>query len=601
MNSETPHAVVAGVCLASMAHGAAVTGSSSKPQPSQLIDLGRELEFRAMFTWYSDPRGETDFYDRHLWEGKIAGWSKEGYNAIIWLGANELGCAAQGGGQVLLTLDEFPEAKELPPDKTKRIIGQMKWLFRRARRAGMKNFLYTGTVWVTPAFAKAHGIWDPMPVSDTVSNFHNEPYGGVLHPECGVVNDDTKRYTAGVFEEFARLYEDLDGFYAAIGECLPGDRGAFFRDAIVPGLERSGRKPLIIAHQWQVPLDTYVNNIAPKSVYDNTWLGFHAYNSEQLTDAKPYPGVIAWMEATGLPTVVMVYPANVTQFPFNSPKYAYEIAREMKKMPALRGFVYWEFPQPKLSALFREALAYYGHHREPYSDDRWVDELAKAFGDRCAARHFLNAYNVSGRIIPEMCALVYGGTDFTKRELRIPYNLISSPHWLTSPARGIMLTPIGVYARGEGSWSQGGSVFDITPFEHMEKVRAMGEECLREAEEAMKTVPEEHRAEAEEAYDWMKGYQLLSRYYDRKVAAGVYALMYANQHKPADMQAAKKAADEALSVYLEATDFWRERLDPIMVRLSGQPMHEVTVNLSMAQLIDSERTDRQQIAEIFNW
>ncbi len=585
------------------AHAAAVAAAGGKMRVSEVIDFGRELEFRAMIAIYSDPRTKSDFWDKKLWESKIAKWSQEGYSSLIWLGPNELGAAAQGGGQVLLTLDEFPEARELSAEKSERIIGQMKWLLGRAKESGLKNFLYTHSVWVTPAFAKAHGIYGPLPESDTVSPFHNSQYGPRHYPECGVVNKDTKRYTAGAFAEFANLYEDLDGFYTDIGECLPGDKSAFFRDAIAPGLRRSSRKPVMIALQWQVSLDAYLKNVAPKSVYDNTWLGFHGWNSEMITDARPYPGLIAWMETTALPSVAILYPANIRQFPFNSPKFAYELTREMKKLKDFRGFLYWEFSKPELSSLFRQALGYYAKHPEPYSDGRWVNKLVDNFGDRTAAQHFLNAYNISGRIIPEMCALIYNGSDWTRRELQIPYRLIRHPHWLTSPARGIMLIPIGVYARGNVLASQGGSIDDITPLDHMGKVKAMGEECLREAQQAMKTVPKDHLAEAQEVYDWMKGYQLLARYYERKVAAGVHALKYTCGHKAEDKTAAEKTADEAFATYLEATDFWQKHLNPIMMRLSGQPMCEVFANHSMniVQLIESERSDRQQIGQIFNW
>jgi hypothetical protein len=94
--------------------------------------------------------------------------------------------------------------------------------------------------------------------------------------------------------------------------------------------------------QWQTPLEGYLKNFATKEVYDNIWLGFHGYNSENITDSKPYPGVVEWSEKTGLPTVVDIYPANQLYFPFNSPKFAYEIANEMKKVENFVGFVYWE-------------------------------------------------------------------------------------------------------------------------------------------------------------------------------------------------------------------------------------------------------------------
>src|SRR5690606_5748093 len=107
---------------------------------------------------------------------------------------------------------------------------------------------------------------------------HNRGFGPDMARNGGVRNELTTRYVAAVFEEFVRLYEDLDGFYSPLGEPLPGDRASFFREAIAPGLKRSGRRPLILVHQWQVPLEDYKRDVVPSDVYDNTWLAFHTYN-----------------------------------------------------------------------------------------------------------------------------------------------------------------------------------------------------------------------------------------------------------------------------------------------------------------------------------
>ena len=97
-----------------------------------------------------------------------------------------------------------------------------------------------------------------------------------------------------------------------------------------------------------------------------------------------------------------------------------EITREMKRTENFVGYLYWEFSGPLLSPLFRKALARYSASDEPYNDEPWLDLLAQQYGDRRAAQHFVNAYNISGRILPEMCALVYHGGDVLKRELRLP-------------------------------------------------------------------------------------------------------------------------------------------------------------------------------------
>ena len=44
----------------------------------------------------------------------------------------------------------------------------------------------------------------------------------------------------------------------------------------------------------------------------------------------------------------------------------------------------------------------------------------------------------------------------------------------------------------------------------------------------------------------MKAYQLLSRYYERKVAAAVAAEIYAHSHKGGDRMEAERLADEVV-------------------------------------------------------
>lgn len=225
--------------------------------------------------------------------------------------------------------------------------------------------------------------------------------------------------------------------------------------------------------------------------------------------------------------------------------------------------------------------------------------LADQFGDREAARHFLNAYDVSGRIIPEVSALLWhpGST----LELRMPYPELtySRPKsWTTSRMRGRPLLPIWHYAywvaedpklykdrngsewqnpngthfdyRQEFVWGTEGD-FDILPTMHMKKVRSMGEACLREAELGLKSV-RRNKEQAEQAYHFMKAYRLLSRYWERKVAATVAALVYTHTRKAEDKAEAEKLADEVVASYVEAATSLHEKLDSAIKTIRGIPM-----------------------------
>lgn len=586
----------------------------------------RILSFRAILQGYPNP-DQKAFWDRDLWNRLIVGWSEEGYNAVVWYGPNEF----TNGEQLLVRHVEFPEARELSRGECERRIAQMQWLFHRARELGLKNVLLTQHIFFTKAFAKAHGLDEPMPVSPTVGEWHNKGYpdfwreGKVYN--CAVRTEITRSYTEAVYTELLQTYPNLDGFYGYNGEPVPGNRSTFFKEAILPGLKRSGRKPLFIVSQWQTPLENYIESIVSPDIYENIWLGFHGYNSENITDAKPYPGVVEWSEKTGLPTVVDIYPSNQRYFPFNSPRFAYDIVSEMKKVEGFVGFVYYErhISGTLLGPLFRKALAYYASRPASYSEEPWLALLEQQFGDRRAAKYFLKAFDISTRIIPETHALVYSGGDVLRRELRLPYAFFTESYpwsYMTSPARGGRLVPVRHYAEwvarkpdvfreNNGSdphrypyyqqsiWgSEGGSIFNIIPPAHMRKIRTMGAECLHEAEEGLKHVAK-NREEAIHQRDIMQAYQLLTHYYERKIMAAISALVYSRSHRQEDRQEAEKVANEALQAYLPTADFMHDRLDPFYIELTGQPLKEAGIPLS--ELIEAEKKERDNLAQIFDW
>ncbi len=587
---------------------------------------GRSLPFRAMLQGYPAPEAEV-FWNKQYWEGLIRGWSEEGYTAVVWYGPNEF----TNGQQLLLRLEDFPEARELAPEESERLIEHLRWLFRTCAERGLQSFLLTQQIFFTKAFGQAHGLDVEMEVSPEVSHWHSDGYPDFWRPErgpvhnCGVRNEWTRAYCEALYAEVARIYPELDGFWGYLGEPLPGERSTWFREAVAPGLLRSGRRPLYVAVQWQVPLDSFLANVVGQ--YEPMWLGFHGYNSEQITDAKPYPAVVTWSERTGLPTVPDIYPANQNWLPFNSPRFAYDIANELKRVDGVVGFLYYErhVSGTLLGPLFRKALARYAASSEVYSDEPWVDLLAAQFGSREAGRHFVAAYNAAGRIIPETCALVYAGGDVMRKELRLPYAFFAAEHpwqFTTSPAREARLIPIEHYAAfvardpdryrdNDGSdptrfpfyqqpvWgSEGGSEYNVLPTQHMNDVRALGELCWEEAEAALPYVTQ-NLEQAERIRDLMQVSSYLASYYERKVAAAIAALVYARSRRLADRDEAERLAEEALQDYLEMARFMEERLNPYYREIAGSELHEAGATL--AELIESEREDRRNMARIFGW
>jgi hypothetical protein len=619
---------------------------ATRPEPGRILDIRGMVAIyylpdpRPKSTWHSnyfsgmfdaraDHRYDGGFWDRDRWDHYLSLWSSEGYNAVFWYGPNEL----MTGDQMLIRLHAFPEGREIPEEQSEKIIAQFKWLFHRAKELGMKNFLYGDFIHYTQAFESAHGLDKPMPKSPEVMWVYRDLMG--LH--CGVRNELTRKYAEEMLYEICMTYEDLDGFNTAMGECMPGNRSTFFKEAVVPALKRSGRNLIHMVLAWQIPLDDYLQNIANKDLYENTWMSWHAYNAEQVTDPKPYPNLVGWAEAVGLPMISTFYPSNISWFPFNSPKFGYEMAFEMKRTPNFRGYMHWEYSGRKLSPLFRKALAYYSKNDEPYSDGPWLNLLEEQYGDRQAAKHFLDAYNVSARIIPDKSALVWDPMGFPRGELHLPYALMTGDtfqwNWAVSPVRTEPLQPIWHYSawaakhpnifrdQNGSDWrvahdspmdfhqgvlwrTQGGSSYDTIPPVHMAKIRAMGEQCLDHAQQGLATVKKNHQ-EAELLVKFMNGYKLLSAYYEKKVAAATNGLIYFYSRVDVDKQTAEKFADEALASYEEVVNFLHREIDPVIQEFYKVPIQEMRgayLSDPMAELpglLEAERKERAHFAELF--
>lgn len=548
-------------------------------------------------------RAWQDYWDKSHWDKVLSRWSGEGYNMIGWIHAWAGNPAWQS---FVLKFKEFPEAQTLAPDTSKKMIEHLTWLFRRAKELGMKNFLYTCLIHYSEGFAKAHG----------------------LAKTAGIRNELTRAYTEAAVAEVFPLYPDLDGLLLDVGEELPGDRTSFYKEAVVPGLRRCGRKPLMIVMNWQIPVDSFVEHIKP--AYENTWLCMHAFNLEVITDTKPYPYAVEWAERVGLPTIMGILPSNIHVFPFNSPRFAYQMAKELKKVENVVGLLFWEWRAreiPPSNYLFNKALPYYSKNSEPYSERPWLDMLETRYGDQDAARHFLKAYDTSAPIIPETLALVWFSGDIRGLELRIPYEYFvgnflagsSSPRLTkTSPARGIYLIPVEDYVRivaadpakhenknGEEPlytthiWDYG--TFDVIPPAQMAKVRRMGEECFREAELAVKTV-RKNQDEALREFNFMKAYMLLARYYEKKVMAAVYAWVYAKAGRARDKEKAETLADEALAAHRQACQFMLDTLNEDVTKLTGRPIGSGGWRyMELPEHMEAEKKDREKLAELFGW
>jgi hypothetical protein len=448
---------------------------------------------------------------------------------------------------------------------------------------------------------------------------------GQMGPAFGVRDRQTRAFTEAAIADLFQTYPDLDGLDGGLGEALPGKRSAWYREAIAPGLRRSGRKPLSIVMNWMLPLEDFLADVAPAEVYDNTWVSVHA-NVEMFTDARPYPMALRWAERAGKPTLFeIVHHNHEAGFPVNSPRLAYEVVREYRKVENCKGFLAW-FLRFDPNDLFRKALGYYGKNDVPYADGPWLDLLEERYGDRSAAEHFLRAYDASARIAGEVSALAWVPHDLgTSRQLLLPYWYWTEedPRWsyLASPSRAGVLLPVRHYAKvvarlgdsfrdnsgadpakntehpGSQELIWGVGDYPVTPEAHMRGVRQLGATALREAELAMQTV-KKNRPQAQALRDWMKAYSLLADYYEAKVRAAVCALIYGFGGKQRYRGEAEEQADRAVVLYDKAIAFLAETKDRPRGTLRGRWGGK---SLTLDELVERERQERKDLAKLFGW
>jgi hypothetical protein len=574
--------------------------------------------------WY-EKHGQADearrFWDKEYWDKALSEWTADGYNAVLYWVEPWTETSWQA---FLIGHKEFPEARELTPEQADKVVEHVAWIFHRAHELGLRNFLFTYHVVTTTAFARAHGFDKELPVSASVDFRHD--LKGQMGPAFGVRTEASRAFTQAAVAEVFRTYKDLDGLDGGMGEALPGKRSSWYREAVAPGLKGSGRKPLSLVMNWMLPLDDFLEDVAPREVYDNTWLSVHA-NVEMFTDARPYPMALRWAERCGLPTVFeLVHHNHEAGFPVNSPRLAYEVLHEYRKVENCKGFLAW-FLRSDPNDLFRKALGTYGRDGGAYADGPWIELLEKRFGDRACAEHFLKAYDAAARIPGEMSALAWVPHDLgTSRLLMLPYWYWTEedPRWgsMVSPVRAGVLLPVRPYARtvarlgpayrdnsgalaehnkehpGSQELIWGVGDYPTTPEAHLRAVRRLGAICRDHAEEALKTV-RTNKDEARAVANYLRAYKLLTDYYERKVLAAIAALVYGFGGDRSNRAEAERLADQAVERYAAAITFIWEEIDHksggIKVRgLDGKVF-------TLPEAITNEKQERARLSKLFQW
>lgn len=140
--------------------------------------------------------------------------------------------------------------------------------------------------------------------------------------------------------------------------------------------------------------------------------------------------------------------------------------------------------------------------------------------------------------------------------------------------------------------------YPITPEAHMRHIRNLGDECLREAEQALLTV-KSHQAEAQAVFRTMKAYKLLADYYEAKVLAAVAALIHKFGGDQRYRREAEQLADTAVNRFAQALTYIWHEIDHEQGAMKGRWLDGKSYTLP--QLIEHEQSEREQLAALFRW
>jgi hypothetical protein len=140
--------------------------------------------------------------------------------------------------------------------------------------------------------------------------------------------------------------------------------------------------------------------------------------------------------------------------------------------------------------------------------------------------------------------------------------------------------------------------YPTTPEAHMRTIRRLGEESLREADAALKTV-KTNPEEAQRVFQYMKAYKLLADYYESKVLAATAALIYGFGGGPSYRAEAERLADDAVDRYRVAINFIHEAIDKKSGAMRGRWLDGKSHTLP--ELLDREQAERKQLARLFQW
>jgi hypothetical protein len=335
------------------------------------------------------------FYDKQLWTRYLDFLLENRMNTLyLWNGHPF---------PSLLKLPKYPDAQELTDAELARNMEMFRWLTTEADRRG---------IWVIQAFYNIH-ISHALAKARGLAFQHTTP------------SEFTSQYTRYCISEFIRTYPNV-GLMMTLGEALAPQYGPeWLTKTIIPGAKDAmrdtgmAREPPIIVRAHATHIEEAMQAALP--LYKNIYT-MHKWNGESLTWTDVRGEVLRMHQSlvglgsTHIANVHLL--SNLEPFRWGAPSFIQKTLQSCQRI-GIRGvhvypLRYWDWPnspdQPAEVQFERDWIWFEAWARYSWNPNReaagereyWIGRIAAHYGNREAARHILDAYELSGVCAPRL-------------------------------------------------------------------------------------------------------------------------------------------------------------------------------------------------------
>lgn len=348
---------------------------------------------------YGPTEQTTDWwwFDEANWRGQFQELARGRQNALVYWHPHPY--------PALVTVPGYPEAQYFSPELQEAYRKQFHWILETAAQYGVRIYLLTWNICLTPKFAEAQNV----------------PEFGADTP---LVRDYTKQAVKALFTE----YPDLGGLMTMAAETPPNCID-FVREALVGGLNELEPRPLLVFWTWcsypdqaKALLDEYQG---PSEV-------MHYLQYEQLFSDQVDPRVRMTADAVGRDVVCLggLGTSTAWQYWCDLPF----LQRLLADLPEKRGSGSFfqgldSFEWLGSKWLAREALGrFQWDATADWPDSLWKAKLARKYGSPELADALWTAMTEGSGILLRFVQLVHSQTDHYHPYIGLPLvNLVAMP------------------------------------------------------------------------------------------------------------------------------------------------------------------------------